>query len=96
MKLIEAPIEEFKNEVIKPSSYLIQNVDDSDFLLHRELKENEISHFLEHDTFHYEGKTYLWVIANFPSEEAAKRAIQSYWNASKQLNDIIKQKEELI
>ncbi|PGW27179.1 hypothetical protein COD95_02635 [Bacillus thuringiensis] len=96
MKLIEAPFEEFKNEVIKPSNYLIQNVDDSNFLLHRELKENEIPHFIEHDTFHYEGKTYLWVIANFPSEEAAKRAIQSYWNASKQLNDIIKQKEELI
>ncbi|EJS10671.1 hypothetical protein [Bacillus mycoides] len=90
MKLIEAPIEEFKNVVIKPSNYLIQNVDDSNFLLHRELKENEISHFIEHKTFHYEEKTYLWVVANFPSEEAAKTAIQSYWNATKQLNEIAK------
>lgn len=90
MKLIEAPFEEFKNEVIKPSNYLIQNVDDSNFLLHRELKENEIPHFIEYDTFHYEGKTYLWVIANFPSEDAAKTAIQTYWNATKQLNDITK------
>ncbi|KEK22049.1 hypothetical protein [Bacillus gaemokensis] len=90
MKLIEAPIEEFKNVVIKPSNYLIQNVDDSNFLLHRELKENEISHFIEHKTFYYEGKTYLWVIANFPSEEGAKTEIQSYWNAIEQLNKIAK------
>ncbi|MEK4581675.1 hypothetical protein [Bacillus sp. FSL R12-0074] len=89
MKLIEAPIKGFENAVIKPSNYLIEK-DGDNFLLHRELKANEIAHFIEHNIFDYEGKTYLWVVANFPSEEAAKTGIQSYWNATKQLNDITK------
>ncbi|MDM5152538.1 hypothetical protein QUF88_00475 [Bacillus sp. DX1.1] len=42
MKFMKASLEEFKNESIKPVDYLIQNVDDSNFLVHREVKENEL------------------------------------------------------
>ena len=85
-KVIEFPVEESKHLKIKPNNYMIENVDEYNFLLHRELSNNEINIFKAEEMFQYEGKTYLAVLANFPSEEEVLRAIHSYWNAIKQLN----------
>ncbi|WJE84465.1 hypothetical protein [Bacillus sp. DX3.1] len=58
MKFMKASLEEFKNESIKPVDYLIQNVDDSNFLVHREVKENELHGYKKEEIFQYEGKSF--------------------------------------
>ncbi len=86
-KVITPPIEEFQNYKIKPANYMIQDVGEN-FLLHRELSEDESSQSQEMQS-RYEGKRYVFLY-NFPSEEEALQAIHSYWNAIKQLNSFEK------
>ncbi len=86
-KVITPPIEEFQNYKIKPANYMIQDVGEN-FLLHRELSEDESSQSKEMQS-RYEGKRYVFLY-NFPSEEEALQAIHSYWNAIKQLNSFEK------
>lgn len=86
-KVITPPIEEFQNYKIKPANYMIQDVGEN-FLLHRELSEDESSQSQEMQS-RYEGKRYVFLY-NFPSEEEALQAIHSYWDAIKQLNSFEK------
>ncbi|EJQ36010.1 hypothetical protein IEE_05486 [Bacillus cereus BAG5X1-1] len=86
-KVITPPEEEFKGSKIKPSNYLIQNVDGFNFLLCREIEQTEIEWFKEEKLFLYEGKTYV-MLANLPDEEHAMAAINSYWRAIKELSQL--------
>ncbi|MDR5021427.1 hypothetical protein FOL75_05010 [Bacillus thuringiensis] len=70
---------------IKLLSYLIHNVNDSDFLLHREIGKDEVEHQKNENTFQYGGKTFL-PLRNCSSEEEAIGFIHLYWNEIKQLN----------
>lgn len=69
-------------------SYLIQNIDDYNFVIHRGLEENEIKYYKNKEIYEYQGKHYLHCISNCPSEENAELAIKSYWKAIKQLKTI--------
>lgn len=86
-KVITPPIEEFQDYKIKPANYMIQDVGEN-FLLHRELSEDESSQSQEMQS-RYEGKRYVFLY-NFTSEEEALQAIHSYWDAIKQLNSFEK------
>jgi hypothetical protein len=88
IRVLVASEEDFSNVEIKPSGeYLNQNVDNYNFLIHREIKESERKSYKENEMFLYEDKLYLF-IANAPTEEKAELAIQSYWKAIKQLNEL--------
>ncbi|MBU4643057.1 hypothetical protein [Bacillus toyonensis] len=92
-KVIEPPKEEFEGLEIKPSNYLIQNVDGYNFLLCREIKQTEVEWFKEEKLFVYEGgKTYV-MLANLPDEEHAMAAIRSYWRGIKELCDLTEGKQ---
>uniref|UniRef100_UPI003F49A8EB hypothetical protein n=1 Tax=Bacillus multifaciens TaxID=3068506 RepID=UPI003F49A8EB len=84
-KVITPPEDEFKGEKIKPSNYLIQNTYGDNFLLYREIPQEEVEWFKEEKLFIYEGKMYV-MLANLSSEENAMTAIKSYWRAMKGLN----------
>ncbi|WNC17918.1 hypothetical protein [Brevibacillus brevis] len=91
MRILEAPSEIFVSDDIKPNKYIIQNIDNCHFVIHRELSENEMEQTLpNHMLFDYEGKSWLAVIATFGSEEEAEIAVHSYWNAIKQLVEMSK------
>ncbi|WP_382549390.1 hypothetical protein [Streptomyces sp. NPDC057131] len=70
---------------LKPINYLIQHTCDN-YLIHREISTEEEKGYKENDIFVYEGTKYLACIANCPSVSHAELAVNSYWNAIKQLN----------
>lgn len=87
-KVITPPKKEFKNEKLKPLSFMlhyIQTADGFEFLLHKELDDNEIDRVQE-GIFQYGGKTYLSCLAIFPSEEQSMIVVRSNWDAAKALN----------
>jgi hypothetical protein len=67
------------------NNYLIQEAGHDNFLIHREISSNERKYYKDDRLFKYEGKTYLWGIANCPSEEYAQVAVNGYWDCVKQL-----------
>lgn len=89
MKRITAPIDVFKGEDIIPMDYLIE-VDGDNFLVHRELGTEEKKQYKREQIFEYEGKEYIHAINNFPSKELAEKAIETYWDGIKKLNNLIK------
>ncbi|WP_100618032.1 hypothetical protein [Bacillus cereus] len=84
MKLIQADLEGFENIAIKPSDYLIENLESNKWVLHLVIKE-EKGAFREDRLLQYEGITYLPNIAYFASEKEAKLAILAAWDAIKQI-----------
>lgn len=73
---------------LKPGIYLIEKLDDYNFLIHREIQESEEVYLIGTEKFEYKGKTYLFGVANCPTEEEAIIAIQSYWSAINGLNNL--------
>lgn len=70
-----------------PPEYLIHNTDFYNYLIHRELKNEEANDYPPDDTFEYEGKMYLWCIVNARSESEAEQVIRGYWQAFRELNE---------
>ncbi|MCY9543604.1 hypothetical protein M5X00_24110 [Paenibacillus alvei] len=86
LRLLQAPTELFENLDIKPKDYMIQMAEDN-YIVHRELSDREIDNsFPKNRIFQYEERYWLAGIANFPTEEAAERAINSYWEGVRQIN----------
>ncbi|MBE7106135.1 hypothetical protein FT637_24940 [Bacillus cereus] len=96
-KVIIPPEEEFKGCKVKPSNYLIDHIGGNNFLLWRELSNEEIESmkeegsydevFTKHDLRKYKEKDYIRV-TNLSTEEDAMAAIKSYWRAIKELNSL--------
>ncbi|MEU2027343.1 hypothetical protein ABZ565_35485 [Streptomyces sp. NPDC016469] len=72
---------------LEPNNYLIQHTNDN-YLVHREISSEEENGYKEDEIFVYEGKKYLAFIANFPSASDVEIAVNSYWSAIKQLNEM--------
>lgn len=80
MKEMKYP-DHFSKDGPNPSNYLIQQVDDYNCLIHRELDDAEIRFFPKEDIFEFNEKSYLSVIGICRSEEDAVAAVNSYWGA---------------
>lgn len=76
-----------ENIKLQVPSYLIQALDEDNYLIHRELMNNEFENYQNHQIFEHKGKVYLWCVINCPSEESAVTAISSYWSAFLQLKN---------
>lgn len=81
-----APDERFQHAEVKPCNYLIQNIDDHNFLIHRELSIDEYPYYKRERTFEYQNKKYLYGIVQTRSEKEAEMAIRFFWEAINQLN----------
>jgi len=92
LKKVNAP-EVCKGFKIPPANYLLDIVDDSNCLVHRELEPGEIEITKEEDIFEWEGKHYLAIIAILETEEKALAAIHSWWRASISLNQLNKKEK---
>ena len=72
---------------ISPMSYLIQNLDGKNYLIHRELALDELCEYDDDQTFYYRSQKYLKELTNMPSKEAAEEIIKSWWNAFNELKN---------
>lgn len=68
--------------------YLIQKVNDNNFLIHRELGPNELHYYSnEMDRIiDYKGRKFLVSVNSFVSLEEAEKAILEYWSVIKMLD----------
>jgi hypothetical protein len=66
-------------------SYLIQNLDNYNYLIHRELMNGEMRYYKSEDIFEYQGKFYIACVSNSPTEESAELDVKSYWRVLKTL-----------
>ncbi|PEN08629.1 hypothetical protein [Bacillus pseudomycoides] len=80
MKEMNYPNHMEKN-VPSSANYLIDNADDNNILIHRELEDKEINSFSKDKIFEYNGKKYLAAIVVCPSEDEAVDVVKSYWRA---------------
>ncbi|PGZ34553.1 hypothetical protein COE50_06060 [Bacillus anthracis] len=87
IKMITPPEDVCKDGKLKALNYMLQNVDEHNFLLFREVPTTEVEWFKEEKLIAYEDVTYV-MLANLPSEEHAMVAIESYWRAIKEINSI--------
>ncbi|WP_410984697.1 hypothetical protein [Bacillus cereus] len=85
MKLMQANLRFFKDKMIQPSNYLIEHVGNDQYVLHREIAEYEKEAFRKEKLSQYKGRSFLPNIERFTSEEQAKAAVYSYWEAINQL-----------
>jgi len=71
---------------LKPPNYLIEKIDEKEYLIHREISSSEIDEYNEYSLLEYDEEMYLMGIVCTESEQEAEMAIHSYWKAVYQLN----------
>ncbi|USK62358.1 hypothetical protein [Peribacillus asahii] len=87
--------EAHSNNRIQPCKYLIQNVENSKYMIHRELKEGELRYYHIDNIMEYKGAYYLYCIEAASTEEQAKSIIKSYWDNVKKINSVDKTMKKL-
>ncbi|WP_336769777.1 hypothetical protein [Bacillus bombysepticus] len=85
MKLIESNEVEFEGMEIQPPKYYVRKITDCEYMLYRKIEEGEEFLLDKTERLHSDGDTYL-LIGIFDSGEAVMRAVETYWNAIRQLN----------
>lgn len=75
------PYPEKKGAFKKVPSYLIHQLDNDHFLIHRELSSKEQQDYGLDEMIQFEGKWYLFCIMTVSSQEKAEVAIEKFWQA---------------
>lgn len=75
------------DKLFTPGNYLIEEKENC-FLVHRQLKKDELKNFNSNEIFIYEGKMFLRRVTNVPTEQHAINAVHFFWDALHELNFI--------
>ncbi|GAB6552497.1 hypothetical protein bcgnr5378_05640 [Bacillus cereus] len=88
MKLIESNKWEFEGLEIQPPKYYVRKITDCEYMLYRKIEEGEEFPLDKTERLYHDDDTYL-LIGIFDSGEAVMKAVETYWNAIRQLNTMI-------
>lgn len=74
-----------EKDLVVPT-YALETFPDGSCILYRKIEESEKSNYSEEEMKTFDGDTYFIALAQKSSIEMAETAIQSYWQAIKQLS----------
>ncbi|WP_018395843.1 hypothetical protein [Bacillus sp. 37MA] len=82
------PDEIFIFEGMEPVHYLIEQINDSNYVIHRQLLTGEYLYYRKRSTelFKHNGKLFLSSIENAETSEQARELVLSYWQTMKSLH----------